>query len=157
MTPNGHLTRVCPLVSLERLFPGKHTIADVTANTAGWRFALAYELSDRLSPRASSPDSVLTATTRTEFRLTTQAIAASFWPKKKVPLQIYCACSHAAERNAERLTSGYLARDSTSRVASKPGSKSDLKSTVSHPGARAFFFLNDFGAAMFRLLYEPRV
>lgn len=61
LNPKGHLTRVCPLVSLERLFPGKHTIADVTANAAGRSFPLAYELSDRLSPRASSSDSVLTA------------------------------------------------------------------------------------------------
>lgn len=79
LNPKGHLTRVCPLVSLERLFPGKHTIADVTANAAGRSFPLAYELSDRLSPRASSSDSVLTARTRTEFRLATKAFVG-FWP-----------------------------------------------------------------------------
>lgn len=61
----GNLTRVCPLMSLQRLFSGKHAIADVAADAAGWGFPLTDELSDGLSPRTSSSNSILTPKTQT--------------------------------------------------------------------------------------------
>lgn len=78
----GDLTCVRPLVSLERLFSWKHAIADVTANTAGRRFPLAYELSDGLGPRASSSDPVLTARTHALAPSTRGSIE----PRRKRPV-----------------------------------------------------------------------
>lgn len=56
---------MCPLVSLQRLFSGKHTIADVAADAAGGGFPLTDELSDGLGPRTSPSNSILTPKTQT--------------------------------------------------------------------------------------------
>lgn len=55
------LTCVCPLMSLERLLSGKHSVADVAADAAGWGLPLAYQLPDSVSSWTASADTILTA------------------------------------------------------------------------------------------------
>lgn len=64
------LTCVCPLVSLERLLSGKHSVADVTADAAGRGLPLAYELPDCVRPWPASTDTILPAETHWIITLT---------------------------------------------------------------------------------------
>ena len=61
------LTCVCPLMGLERLLSGKHSVADVAADAAGGGLALVDQLADGVSPWSTSADPILTTKTHTKI------------------------------------------------------------------------------------------
>lgn len=61
ITPSVRLQRTCvrSLVGLQGFLPGKHPVADVTADVAGRALSFIYQLSNSLSPRAPASNPIL--------------------------------------------------------------------------------------------------